>query len=104
MWQIHFAGEPPDCPLKLSPPSVVVRHGQPVSINCSALTDQNNGIGWEAPQGGTGVESVSHLSWTVDRLTDWSTSAMCYINPRPGSPFQQCHVHAKVVVYSESHF
>lgn len=83
---------------------MVVRYGQPVSINCSALTDQNNGIGWEATKGGTGVERVSHLSWTVDRLTEWSASPFCFINPRQGSPFQQCSVYPKVVVYSESHF
>lgn len=101
---IHFAGERPDCPIKLSPPSVVVRYGEPVSINCSTLTDQNDGIGWEATNGGSGVKSVSHLNWTVDRLTEWSASPFCFINLRLGSPFQQCKVYPKVVVYSESHF
>lgn len=83
---------------------MVVRYGQPVSINCSALTDQNGGMGWEATEGGTGLlEDVRHLNWTVDRLTEWDASPKCFINPRHGSSFRQCGVRPEVVVYSESH-
>lgn len=101
---IHFADGQSNCPIKLSPPSVVVRYGQPVTINCSTLTDQSYGIGWEATEGGTGLREVSHLTWTVERLTDWTASPSCYMSPRPDSPLEQCTSQPRVVLYSEFYF
>lgn len=101
---IHFAGGRAYCPIKLSPPSVVVRYGQPVTINCSTLTNQSQGIGWEATKGGTGLEDVSHLTWTVERLTEWTIAPSCYIYPAQESQFQQCSVFPKVILYSEFYF
>ncbi|XP_070703581.1 hemicentin-1 [Pempheris klunzingeri] len=69
------------CPLELSPPSVVVRYGDPVSINCTTTESVFEGIGWEATHGGTGVEKVSHLTWTVESLTEWAASPLCFFNP-----------------------
>lgn len=87
-----------DCPIKITPPSVVVRYGDPVTINCSSLTDKSLGIAWEATQGGTGLEAVSHLSWSVERLTDWNIAPYCstYL-----SDDRQCNILAEVILYSE---
>lgn len=101
---IHFAGGRANCPIKLSPPSVVVRYGHPVTINCSTLTNQSYGIGWEATEGGTGLEAVSHLAWSLERLTEWTISPICFMYPIKGSPFEQCSVAPKVILYSEFYF
>ncbi|XP_056869919.1 hemicentin-1-like [Takifugu flavidus] len=85
------------CPIELSPSSVVVRYGDKVAINCSALTNQHQGIGWESTQGGTGLTKVSHLTWTVDRLTDWSISPWCFIFHGTN---QQCTSEPIIVLYT----
>ncbi|XP_068193425.1 intercellular adhesion molecule 5 isoform X2 [Antennarius striatus] len=88
------------CPIELSSQRVVVRHGDPVSVNCSTSESEFQGIGWEATQGGTGLRRVSHLTWTVESLTDWDTSPLCYFNPAPTSGLEQCSKTVDVVVYS----
>ncbi|XP_040917727.1 hemicentin-1-like [Toxotes jaculatrix] len=88
------------CPIELSPPSVVVKYGHSVSVNCSTSEVLFDGIGWEVPQGGTGVEKVNHLTWTVESLTDWDISPHCFLNPPPNGTFQQCSRTAKVVLYT----
>ncbi|TNM96865.1 hypothetical protein fugu_015021 [Takifugu bimaculatus] len=85
------------CPIELSPSRVVVRYGDKVAINCSALTNQHQGIGWESTQGGTGLTKVSHLTLTVDRLTDWSISPWCYIFHGTN---QQCTSEPIIVLYT----
>ncbi|MFT7819459.1 intercellular adhesion molecule 3-like, partial [Arapaima gigas] len=37
------------CPTEVNPPSVVVRYGDPVTVNCTVSTD-HLGMGWVAPQ------------------------------------------------------
>lgn len=91
------------CPVKLSPPSVVVRYGDSVNINCSALTDQNLGIGWESTEGGTGLMRVSLLTLTLERLTDWKIAPQCHIYPSKGANFRQCYSEPTIVLYSECH-
>lgn len=54
--------------------------------------------------GGTGVEKVNHLTWTVEELTDWNISPQCYINPSSESQFDQCFSKPKIVLYSKSAF
>lgn len=91
------------CPIELSPPSVVVRYGDSVSINCSALTNQTSGISWESTEGGTGLKIASPLTWTVERLTDWNVDLFCSIYPSKDANFKQCTAHPTVVLYSEFH-
>ncbi|XP_028267964.1 hemicentin-2 [Parambassis ranga] len=83
------------CPIELSPPRVVVKFGDPVSVNCST-SERHEGLGWEAPIGGTGAEPVDHLVWTVDKLTDWNISPKCFLNPIDQD---QCSTVLEVVVY-----
>uniref|UniRef100_A0A8C3AI26 Ig-like domain-containing protein n=1 Tax=Cyclopterus lumpus TaxID=8103 RepID=A0A8C3AI26_CYCLU len=67
------------------------------SVNCSASDSQFEGIGWEASQGGTGLENVNHLAWTVANLTDWTISPSCYINLPPQT---QCTQNLTVILYT----
>lgn len=94
------AGVFTSCPIELSPPSVVVRYGDSVSVNCSTSESLFDGIGWEASQGGKSLESVTHMAWTVEKLTEWTISPSCYIYPFPESSFQQCLKYPKVVLYT----
>ncbi|KAM6957762.1 vascular cell adhesion protein 1-like [Aplochiton taeniatus] len=85
-----------NCPLELSPSSVVVRYGDPVSVNCSTSTS-HDGMGWEATKGSTGlVEGGNEVKWKVSSLEDWTISPKCYINP---TAFPQCFVNLPVTLY-----
>ncbi|KAM9393963.1 cell adhesion molecule CEACAM5-like isoform 2-T2 [Pholidichthys leucotaenia] len=86
------------CPIEVSPPRVAVKHGSRVSVNCSTTTNVPGGIGWEASQGGTGVETVAHLSWIVESLTVWDISPMCFYSVSNSDI--QCHMHTDVIVYT----
>ncbi|XP_028979028.1 intercellular adhesion molecule 2 [Esox lucius] len=70
----------PSCPLELNPPSVVVKYGDPVSVNCSTSCTDHEGMGWEATQGGTAFQlNAPNVTWIVDNLEDWTIKPMCYI-------------------------
>nr|XP_046271831.1 uncharacterized protein LOC124073572 [Scatophagus argus] len=94
------AGVHASCPIELSPPRVVVRYGDPVSVNCSTSESQFDGIGWEVPIGGTGSVNVTHLTWTVNRLTEWNITPLCFFSPSKDSPLKQCVLSPDVVVYT----
>lgn len=84
------------CPVTISPPKVVVKHGDSISINCTADAE-HDGMGWEASQGGIGRTMVNHLTWSVANLTDASMKVMCFINPLSD---EQCHKAAGIVLYT----
>uniref|UniRef100_A0A673C2C3 Ig-like domain-containing protein n=1 Tax=Sphaeramia orbicularis TaxID=375764 RepID=A0A673C2C3_9TELE len=56
------------CPLTITPPEIVVRYGDPVSVNCSTTSPDVIGIGWEDVE----TENVSDVTWTVDKLEYWN--------------------------------
>ncbi|XP_073350907.1 hemicentin-1 [Pagrus major] len=87
------------CPIELSPPSVVLRYGDSVSINCSTSATEFRGMGWEATKGGTGLKKVNHLTWTMEKVTDWEIAPQCFINPSQESQFTQCLMEPKIVLY-----
>ncbi|XP_061556931.1 basement membrane-specific heparan sulfate proteoglycan core protein-like [Phycodurus eques] len=88
------------CPIELNPSGVAVRYGDPVSINCSTSDPMYKGMGWEAPQGDTGLKLVHHLTWSVDALKAWNISPMCFLSPVLKSGRQQCSKKPNVVVYT----
>ncbi|XP_078125559.1 hemicentin-1 [Sander vitreus] len=88
------------CPIELSPPSVVVRYGDSVSVNCSTSERLFEGMGWEATQEGISVKKATHLVWTVENLTEWTISPSCFINILKDSQIQQCSKNPKVVLYT----
>ncbi|XP_056143562.1 hemicentin-1 [Lampris incognitus] len=83
---VAFPGEPvTGILLELSPPSVVVRYGDPVTINCSTSSTDGQGMGWEASVGGTALEKgTTFVIWTVKALEEWTVAPACYITLQNG--------------------
>ncbi|CAJ1075303.1 hemicentin-1-like [Xyrichtys novacula] len=94
---LSAAGSHASCPLELRPPSVVVKYGDPISINCSTTETAFESIGWEAPKGGKNQQKVNHLIWSLKSLTNWSISPSCYFNGESG---EQCEKTPDIVVYT----
>uniref|UniRef100_A0A3B5BBZ4 Hemicentin-1-like n=1 Tax=Stegastes partitus TaxID=144197 RepID=A0A3B5BBZ4_9TELE len=68
-----------DCPLTMTPSEIVVRFGDPASVNCSTSATDAVGMGWEAPVGGTGFKSPPVVTWNVEQLKDFTVPS-CYIS------------------------
>ncbi|XP_056869926.1 cell adhesion molecule 3-like [Takifugu flavidus] len=86
-----------NCPVELSPPSVVVRFRDPLWANCEALTDQIQGMGWEASQEGKPLTpGVTSLALDIKMVTDWELRAFCFINKPVGA---QCVRELPITVY-----
>lgn len=81
----------------------MLKYGDPVSVNCSTSERMHEGMGWEASYGGTSLEMVNQLTWSLEHLTEWSVSPACFINYTPiNGTLDQCTKDLKVVVYSKS--
>ncbi|TDH03057.1 hypothetical protein EPR50_G00159150 [Perca flavescens] len=86
------------CPVKMSPSRVVVRFGDPFSVNCSSPSNQIQSMGWESPYG-TGIgrqDGVSSVSLKIDSVTDWDLQPLCFINLLDNN---QCAETLSVTVY-----
>uniref|UniRef100_A0A3Q1KA69 Ig-like domain-containing protein n=1 Tax=Anabas testudineus TaxID=64144 RepID=A0A3Q1KA69_ANATE len=92
-------GAQPFCPIELNPSIVVVKYGDPVSINCSTSNSLVETMGWEAPQGGTGMKPTKHLTWTLERLTEWTIEPSCFINLLPGATTLQVELPLQILYY-----
>uniref|UniRef100_A0A672IY14 Ig-like domain-containing protein n=1 Tax=Salarias fasciatus TaxID=181472 RepID=A0A672IY14_SALFA len=91
--QLH--GVNTSCPLELSPPRVVVKYGDPVTISCMTWKRDHDGMGWEAPQGGKSISNVTSSNWTVDSLTEWDMSPICFF----ASHYKGCTITPGLVLY-----
>ncbi|KAJ0033119.1 hypothetical protein NQD34_000226 [Periophthalmus magnuspinnatus] len=81
------------CSLRVEPPELVVRFGDPVSVNCS--TSQFTLLGWvDVPTVTTEVQHAS-LLWTEESLGTWSVEPVCYAITEVG----QCQMKVPVTVY-----
>ncbi|KAL4604951.1 neuronal cell adhesion molecule-like [Arapaima gigas] len=90
--------EPDVCPIEINPPSMVVRYGDPVTVNCTVSTN-HLGMGWVAPQNTVDQQTgVRSLLWTVEHLTTWDVAPLCFAN-LVGKP--QCSKEVSVTVYSK---
>uniref|UniRef100_A0AAQ4P019 Ig-like domain-containing protein n=1 Tax=Gasterosteus aculeatus aculeatus TaxID=481459 RepID=A0AAQ4P019_GASAC len=80
-----------------TPSSLVVKFGDPTSANCSVceLACVNNQYGVESPAGVTRKDGTT-ISWTVDSLTEWSVSSLCFYSDDAG---HQCCTFLPVTVY-----
>uniref|UniRef100_A0A668U4T0 Ig-like domain-containing protein n=1 Tax=Oreochromis aureus TaxID=47969 RepID=A0A668U4T0_OREAU len=79
------------------PPRVVVRFGDSLSANCTSLSDQIEGMGWESPYGGVDLtQGVTSLPFKIDSVPEWEIGPMCYTNSRDGD---QCTKLLPVTVY-----
>ncbi|XP_063326798.1 cell adhesion molecule 3-like [Pelmatolapia mariae] len=85
------------CPLEISPPSVVVRYQGSFSANCTSLSNQTDGMGWESPYGGVDLaQGVSSLPFKIDSVPEWEIGPICFMNLRDG---YQCTKALPVTVY-----
>uniref|UniRef100_A0A669EDJ5 Ig-like domain-containing protein n=1 Tax=Oreochromis niloticus TaxID=8128 RepID=A0A669EDJ5_ORENI len=98
---INVHVEPKGCPLTLTPSEMVVRFGDPISINCSTSPTDVEGMGWEAPFGGTGFERPPVVTWRVEKLEEWAPSPFCYVTLNNGS---QIIVRPVITVYKTPDF
>ncbi|XP_064170240.1 hemicentin-1-like isoform X2 [Anguilla rostrata] len=94
---VHYTSE---CPLMIQPSTVVVRYGDPVSVNCT-ISGDHEGIGWEASEGSVDmVSDVQFVSWSLETLTDWETRPKCFANFQTGPDYLfQCEKKLKITVY-----
>ncbi|KAL3986907.1 protein CLEC16A [Sarotherodon galilaeus] len=97
----HVHAEPRGCPLTLTASEIVVKFGDPISINCSTSATDVEGMGWEAPFGGTGFERPPVVTWRVDQVEEWTPSPSCYATLVDGS---QCTVSPLITVYKTPDF
>uniref|UniRef100_A0A3P9CTQ0 Ig-like domain-containing protein n=1 Tax=Maylandia zebra TaxID=106582 RepID=A0A3P9CTQ0_9CICH len=85
------------CPLQISPPRVVVRLEGSLSANCTSLSDQIDGMGWESPYGGLDLtQGVTSLLFSIDSVPVWELEPMCFVNLHDGD---QCVKLLPVTVY-----
>ncbi|XP_076608323.1 hemicentin-1 [Chaetodon auriga] len=96
---IAFTGKPvgSSCPIELSPPTAVVRFGDPFSANCSSSSSQTEGMGWESPLGGVALTNfVSSLPLEIDSVKEWVVDTKCFVNLFDG---HQCSQTLPFTVY-----
>ncbi|XP_019962769.2 intercellular adhesion molecule 1-like [Paralichthys olivaceus] len=90
------------CPLTTSPSIVVVRFGDPFTVNCSVGKMNFSALGWavhlEAPAAPAAPEFTTNQSlvWSVERMTQWSIEPKCYALCDQGGP---CDIDVPVIVY-----
>ncbi|XP_066563940.1 vascular cell adhesion protein 1 isoform X2 [Amia ocellicauda] len=85
------------CPIVIDPPTVVVRYGDPVEVNCT-VTRTTRGMGWEATVGSIDMKTdVQSLLWSASSLTDWTAEPKCYANFKTAP--KQCKKELNVTLY-----
>ncbi|XP_068434450.1 intercellular adhesion molecule 5 [Clinocottus analis] len=85
---------PSSCPLVLTPAKIVVRFGDPASVSCSTSATRFSKIGWEAKSGGM-TSNDTAIAWTIEKVKDWDTKPLCYIDKIDG----QCSTMLDVTLY-----
>ncbi|XP_064170254.1 intercellular adhesion molecule 5 isoform X10 [Anguilla rostrata] len=91
-----------ECPLMIQPFTVVVRYGDPVSVNCT-VSGTHEGIGWEASEGTVDmVTEVQFVTWRLETLTDWEISPKCFGNFLINAEHDQCDKKLNITVYKPS--
>ncbi|XP_063738987.1 hemicentin-1-like isoform X2 [Eleginops maclovinus] len=84
------------CLLTLTPSTVVVRFGDPVTANCSISMMGFLGLGWIVSRATSTFTLDCSVVWSVDRMTEWSITPMCYaVSEVTG----QCHKNLSLTVY-----
>ncbi|XP_068575156.1 intercellular adhesion molecule 5 [Cebidichthys violaceus] len=82
------------CPLVLTPAEIVVRFGDPVSVNCSTSVTGVFQMGWEATSGSKAT-SDNATTWKVEKVEEWVAKPLCYITLND----YQCSVMLDITVY-----
>uniref|UniRef100_A0A3B5MEG3 Ig-like domain-containing protein n=1 Tax=Xiphophorus couchianus TaxID=32473 RepID=A0A3B5MEG3_9TELE len=77
----YVTGEDASCPIELIPPRVVVKYGDPISVNCTTSAEELDGLGWEASEGGASApDTQRYVMLTVQSVTQWRSHPMCFLN------------------------
>ncbi|XP_060882539.1 intercellular adhesion molecule 5 [Labrus mixtus] len=83
------------CLLVLTPPEIVVKFGDPATVNCSTSAPDAYVMGWESTVGGTGVVNPPAVTWRVKKLEQWTIEPKCFVSTER----EQCIVTPKVTLY-----
>ncbi|XP_034769519.2 vascular cell adhesion protein 1-like isoform X1 [Acipenser ruthenus] len=85
------------CDVHIDPSRVVVRFGDPVTVNCSTTRGDVLGAGWESSVSPVNEPNSKIAVWNVSSLTVWDAEPKCFINymnePR------QCAEKLDLVIY-----
>ncbi|XP_074485865.1 intercellular adhesion molecule 1-like [Sebastes fasciatus] len=84
------------CQLTMSPSTLVVRFGDPVTANCSVSRMGFSALGWEVSLAAPALTMDRFLIWSVDEMTDWSIKPTCYALSEQGG---QCYIDLPLIVY-----
>ncbi|KAL3053564.1 hypothetical protein OYC64_005986 [Pagothenia borchgrevinki] len=89
--------KPRGCPLVLTPAKIVVRFGDPVSINCSTSVAVPIIMGWEVTSGDISKNDTS-VTWSLEKVEDWSIKSACFIIYEDDME-QPCYVELDITLY-----
>ncbi|KAK6468837.1 vascular cell adhesion protein 1-like [Huso huso] len=70
----------PACDVNMDPSRVVVRFGDPVTVNCSTTREDVLGAGWESSVSPVNKMNSKIAVWNVSSLTVWDAEPKCFIN------------------------
>lgn len=82
-----------------TPSRLVVKYGDPTSARCSVCQHVcHNSLSGLEMSVGAPIENGTNISWTVDKMTEWGTSATCFYNDNDDPDHQCCSI-LPVTVY-----
>lgn len=86
-----------ECPVILSPAEVVVRFGDPLSINCRTSAADVKQVDFNVPFGGKQTDQPFSVTWVVEEVKEWVVEAQCFATLESN----QCVEMPRITVYSE---
>uniref|UniRef100_A0A3B5QTJ6 Hemicentin-2-like n=1 Tax=Xiphophorus maculatus TaxID=8083 RepID=A0A3B5QTJ6_XIPMA len=93
----YVTGEDAFCPIELIPTRVVVKYGDPISVNCTTSAGKLDGLGWESSEGGASApDTQRYVMLTVQSVTQWGSHPMCFLNFAQ----TQCSTRLGLVIYT----
>lgn len=98
---IAYTGTPvsASCQLELNPPKVLVRFGDSFSANCTSLSKEGDGMGWESTHGGVERQpGATHVTLKIGKVDVWSLEPLCFVDYLDGV---QCTEPLPVTVYKK---
>uniref|UniRef100_UPI0037E9621D intercellular adhesion molecule 1-like isoform X1 n=1 Tax=Semicossyphus pulcher TaxID=241346 RepID=UPI0037E9621D len=96
---VHVSSCDPNCADKpvFTPSELVVKYGDPASASCSVCQHECHGNLFDIESAvGQKETNGTNISWTVDRLTEWELSLLCYRN---NATDYQCCTYLPLTLY-----
>ncbi|KAK1153754.1 vascular cell adhesion protein 1-like isoform X3 [Acipenser oxyrinchus oxyrinchus] len=85
------------CDVNIDPSRVVVRFGDPVTVNCSTTREDVMGSGWESSVSSVNEPNSKITVWNVSSLIVWDAEPKCFINYM--NELRQCEEKLDLVIY-----